>query len=261
MAGDWIKMTTSLHEHPAVLTISDELDIDELHVIGMLYRIWAWADTQTIDGEGINTTARRLDKLVNYPGFCDALRKAGWLEGRDNALTFPRFAEHNGETAKTRALGKNRTQRHRCNAKGVTGGAHPCNDDSVTPVTEKPLPEKRREEKNSSPTPSAGAGTRQKVSKASNVGEVIEVMKNATAVPQGEELSLCAEKFFDLNERDGWVNKQGHHYANWIPAAKIFASHWARNNATSPIGRPPGRRTDRNQGTANDGKSGRYTLP
>jgi hypothetical protein len=60
-----------------------------------------------------------LDRLVTCPGFAISMRKVGWLEGRENALLFPNFARHNGQTAKNRALTQNRMKRLR-NAQSVT---------------------------------------------------------------------------------------------------------------------------------------------
>jgi 3-polyprenyl-4-hydroxybenzoate decarboxylase len=59
----------------------------------------------------------------------------GWLDQDGHNLRLPNFGYHNGETAKQRALGKNRAEKARSNAKS--------NAASVT----KALPEKRREEK------------------------------------------------------------------------------------------------------------------
>ena len=134
MAGDWIKMRTNLDTDPRVIEIATRLGIGELQVVGMLWKVWSWADAHTLDGNAIRVTDVTLDRFTLVTGFADALRKVGWLEGRDGLLTFPRFAEHNGQTAKNRAETKERVAKHR-NAKPVTD------------VTPKPLPEKRREEK------------------------------------------------------------------------------------------------------------------
>jgi hypothetical protein len=135
MAGDWIKMRTNLDTDPRVIEMANRLGIGELQVVGMLWKVWSWADAHTLDGNAIRVTDVTLDRFTLVTGFADALRKVGWLEGRDGLLTFPRFAEHNGQTAKNRAETKERVAKHR-NAK------------TVTDVTEKSLPEKRREEKN-----------------------------------------------------------------------------------------------------------------
>jgi hypothetical protein len=134
MAGDWIKMRTNLDTDPRVVEIAAQLNMTELHVIGCLWKLWAWANDHSIDGNAIRVTHVTLDRYTSVPGFADALRNVGWLEGRDTALTFPRFVEHNGQTAKKRAETKERVANYR-NAK------------SVTSVTQKVLPEKRREEK------------------------------------------------------------------------------------------------------------------
>ena len=134
MAGDWIKMRLSLDTSWRVIAIAQQLGIPELHVVGCLWKLWCWADQHTIDGNAIHVTDVTLDRFTSVTGFADALRKVGWLEGRDNALSFPRFAEHNGQTAKNRCETNKRVAKHR-NAK------------TVTDVTQKPLPEKRREEK------------------------------------------------------------------------------------------------------------------
>ena len=134
MAGDWIKMRTHLDTAPRVLQLADLVGVHPLYVVGMLWKLWAWADAHSLDGNTLGVTDVTLDGFVDRPGFAAALRKVGWLEGRDGALTFPRFAEHNGQTAKKRAETKERVARHRQG----NGNAD---------VTTKVLPEKRREEK------------------------------------------------------------------------------------------------------------------
>jgi hypothetical protein len=134
MAGDWIKMRTNLDTDWRVIEMAGHLGIPELHVVGCLWKLWTWADQHTLDGNAIRVTSVTLDRFTGVTGFAEALRKVGWLDGRDNALSFPRFAEHNGHTAKNRAETNKRVAKHR-NANAVTG------------VTQKPLPEKRREEK------------------------------------------------------------------------------------------------------------------
>lgn len=135
MAGDWIKMRTNLDTDPKVFAISEALELNELNVVGLLWKIWSWADMHSQDGNAVSVTNVRIDRIVGVTGFAHALRNVGWLEGEDTALTFPRFAEHNGKTAKTRAQTAARVKRKR-NASSVT----------------KALPEKRREEKSNTHT-------------------------------------------------------------------------------------------------------------
>ena len=81
MAGEWIKVEVSLDTKPEVFSIACELDRDPLHIVGMLWKVWAWADTHTLTGNAISVTTVTLDRLTNCQGFADALRKVGWLEG------------------------------------------------------------------------------------------------------------------------------------------------------------------------------------
>ena len=113
MAGDWIKMRFSLDTNWRVIAIAQQLGIPELHVVGCLWKLWCWADQHTIDGNAIHVTDVTLDRFTSVTGFADALRKVGWLEGRDGLLSFPRFERHNGQTAKNRGLTAKRVAAHK----------------------------------------------------------------------------------------------------------------------------------------------------
>lgn len=132
-------MRVNLDTDPAVIGIATRLKLPELHVIGLLWKVWAWADQHTESGNAVSVTNVTLDRFTGVTGFANALRKVGWLTGKDNALTFPNFARHNGATAKLRGKTAKRVANFR-NAKGVTN------------VTHQPLPDKIREDKNSTPT-------------------------------------------------------------------------------------------------------------
>lgn len=139
MAGDWIKLQKDTPDKPEVLAIATRLGIDPDAVVGKLVRIWSWFDTHTTNGNAQSVTFSFLDRITGVTGFAEQVALVGWLEQRGHDLTLPNFDYHNGKTAKSRALGKNRTEKHRSNAVGNASS----NDDSVT----KPSPEKRREEK------------------------------------------------------------------------------------------------------------------
>ncbi len=143
MAGDWIKIEHALPEKPEVDRLADLLSIEPDAVVGKLVRLWSWADQHSLDGNGVSVTEKSIDRRVSHSGFAAALRKVGWLEGRDNALSFPNFSRHNGQTAKSRAVTNRRVAEYR-NAH-VTG-----------PPLQKALPEKRREEEEP-PTPDVSA--------------------------------------------------------------------------------------------------------
>ena len=139
MAGDWIKLQKDTFDKPEVLAIATRMGIDPDAVVGKLCRIWAWFDTHTVNGNASCVTFSFVDRYVGVTGFAEQVALVGWLVQDGHDLTLPNFSYHNGETAKTRALGKNRAEKARSNATSNVKS----NASSVT----KSLPEKRREEK------------------------------------------------------------------------------------------------------------------
>lgn len=103
MAGDWIKMRSDLHTHPKVVRISSALKADRLRVIGALHAVWCLFDAHSVDGSLDGYTAESLDELIGWSGFSNAMKAVNWLEECGDVLVTPRFAEHNGQSAKRRA--------------------------------------------------------------------------------------------------------------------------------------------------------------
>lgn len=136
MAGDWIKIEHALPDKPEVSRISDILGITEDEVVGKLVRLWVWADQHTADGHAVSVTQTTLDRRAGCPGLAEALRKVGWLEGRDAALEFPRFDRHNGQSAKKRGQALDRKKAER--GRNPSRGSHA---DGVTKTGPEPEPE------------------------------------------------------------------------------------------------------------------------
>ena len=149
MAGDWIKLEVTTPDKPEVVMMAAILKADQDAVVGKLIRIWVWADQNSVDGAAVPVTECFLDKLAGRRGFAVALRRVGWLGGAEGSLTFPGFGRHNGKSAKARSEGNRRVAKHRNGNRNVT-----------VETLQKPLPEKRREEKNTPsecpPTPKGG---------------------------------------------------------------------------------------------------------
>ena len=139
MAGDWIKLQKDTPDKPEVLAIATRMNLDPDAVVGKLVRIWSWFDTHTIDGNANSVTFSLLDRLAGVTGFAEQMTFVGWLDQKGHVLTLPNFEYHNGETAKKRALGKNRQDKFRNNDESNAKS-------NASSVTES-LPEKRREEK------------------------------------------------------------------------------------------------------------------
>ena len=153
MAIPWIKFEVTTSDKMEVGLMADILKIDPDAVVGKLLRVWAWFDENTIDGNA-NVTQNALqerykcnassvakallDRRVGVVGFCDAMIQVGWMVEFDGAISLPNFDRHNGESAKKRAEGGKRVEKHR----------NGRNAKSVTDVTQNALPDKIRLDKN-----------------------------------------------------------------------------------------------------------------
>lgn len=113
MAGDWIKMRSDLHTHPKVVRISSALRADRLRVIGGLHAVWCLFDAHAIDGSLDGYTLDTIDDMIGFPGFGAAMASVGWLVIGDECLEAPRFDEHNGQSAKRRAMETERKRNER----------------------------------------------------------------------------------------------------------------------------------------------------
>lgn len=139
MSGDWLKMRCDLWDDPRVAALCDKLGSSEAAVIGGLYRLWTIADQHSVDGLLVAMTPTALDRKTGLPGFSDAMEAIGWLTKESGGLQVPRFNEHNGESAKQRALAAKRQNKAR--HADVTQPSRNQRDENVTGA----LPRDRRQ--------------------------------------------------------------------------------------------------------------------
>lgn len=104
MAGEWIKMRTSLWDDPRVARLCDLTDQGEAAVIGGLYWLWAMADTHTEDGLLPGLTTKAIDRKTGVTGLGAALCDVGWLSEDADGARIIGFEEHNGTSAKRRSM-------------------------------------------------------------------------------------------------------------------------------------------------------------
>ena len=213
MAGDWIKFQIDTPDKPEVLAIASRLGIDPDAVVGKLIRVWSWFDKHTVDGNAHSVTFSFLDRLTGVTGFAEQMQFVGWLEQDGSILKMIHFDYHNGKSAKSRALGNVRQKNHRNN-----------NAKSNATIVTKPLPEKRREEKNINTDVT-------KVTKGTRF--------NLQSIPE-EWILFCKTERSDLNPtiifegfKDYWVS---------VPSTKgvkldWFATwrNWIRNQKQSDV--------------------------
>jgi hypothetical protein len=212
MAGDWIKMRVGLTYDLKLMQIARILNGDSLflnqlapncqipqggcnaqalhtYVIGALHRFWCAAQEVSQDGKLGTLEAHDIDFLVGCKGFCDCLVKVGWLEvSEDGRLQVHNWFEHNGESAKKRALGQKRVKKHREAGKE-------CNAPALPPCNAPTLPEKRREEK------SKGIKDRAATKKPFQPPSLEEV--KAYCLERGN--SIDPQRFIDSYTSKGWM--------------------------------------------------------
>lgn len=129
MSDDWIKVRKKLLDDPRTVGIADRLGTSETHILGCLIAMWFLADSQADPETGFlaNYSLERIDQRVRLPGFSAAVleitRKHSdgpWIGVRNNGVVFPKYAEHNGPTAKRRALESRRKSDSRENVRKVS---------------------------------------------------------------------------------------------------------------------------------------------
>ncbi len=113
MAGDYLPMRLDLDEDPAVIQMAATLELSELDVVGRLWKVWAWMNRQTRDGNAPGVTAAWLDRYAHTPGLSHAMEAAGWLELTESGVSVPAYDTWNSKAAKTRLQGAKRATTHR----------------------------------------------------------------------------------------------------------------------------------------------------
>ncbi len=137
MAGDWLKWSVGLTRKPEVLKMAARLMIPPTQAAGTLMLVMEWLDSATGETDyddcgNANVTLGALpinfiDSIAGVTGFSDALAEVGWLKKNGDIALFVNAGRHNGKTAKTRILTKQRVAKLRdeevkrsCNAENVT---------------------------------------------------------------------------------------------------------------------------------------------
>lgn len=173
MAGDWIKMRTSLLTNPKVNGIAKILEDSRFvasalstgfggkmheivtrnvmrHVtVSSLLVIWGAANEHTRDGVFNNSDLEDLDDMTGIPGFGEALESVGWAvyNEENNTVTLPNFNEYNTSGAERSASSKTAAQRQKEYRERKLLQQSDVTRDVTSDVTSNRREEKRREEK------------------------------------------------------------------------------------------------------------------
>jgi hypothetical protein len=157
MSTDWIKMRVDLRTHPKVVRMASALKADKLRVIGGLFAVWAIFDAHSVDGALEGYTLAAVDEELGWRGFGASMQAIGWLVDDEDGLIAPRFGDHNGASAKRRALDNDRKKSSRSADPTANGSWNKDGQMSACDADRsRTREEKRREEKEIPPKPPEG---------------------------------------------------------------------------------------------------------
>lgn len=102
-------------DKPEVMRMARKLDLSRDDVVGKLVRLWAWFDSNSVDGVVDGVVGDDVDALAGIDGFASVMGEVGWLHCDDDAeqVTMPNFDAHNGESSKKRGLKSQRQAKWR----------------------------------------------------------------------------------------------------------------------------------------------------
>ena len=106
-------MRVELAGDPAVMRLTKMTGLDRFSVIGRLHALWSWFDVNSACGEVEFVDADDIANVVGSRDFVDALCKISWLKIKKSSAILPKFAVHNGSTAKERSQKNQRQARWR----------------------------------------------------------------------------------------------------------------------------------------------------
>jgi hypothetical protein len=119
MAANWIKLRHDALDAPELRRAARATGLDQDQVLGKMCRLWCWADRHGVDGLVKAAELVDVDEQVGHVGFGAALVSVGWLSAQDEGVVIPNWERHFSDSAKARALGAVRAEKHR-NARSVT---------------------------------------------------------------------------------------------------------------------------------------------
>lgn len=218
MAGDWIKMRGNLWDDPRIARLCDMTGESEAAVIGGLYWLWATADQHTEDGVMPGLSLRQIDRKTGVKGLGEALVSVGWLADHPEGVRIVNFEEHNGTSAKKRAVTAKRVANYRSGNADSAQETPERNDDVTQPALQ---------DEHASVT---GALAREREEKEKEKRESFsgEVVGAADAAPRQKRGGRLPD---DWRLPKAWGEWALQEYPHWTPdivrlEGEKFADHW-----------------------------------
>jgi len=111
---NWIKVNSNLRTSPKLVTVASRLSVTPVTALGAICTAWMLADEHAGESGLLkHINLQTLDTMIGVDGLAEAMAFVGWLEETEDGVQFVDYQEHNGSTAKTRALAQKRQSRKR----------------------------------------------------------------------------------------------------------------------------------------------------
>ena len=109
----WIKIDVDTPSKPAIVRLANDCGVSRGDAFLAFFRLYSWLDEQTADGT-LYADPEEVDAVARLPGAATSLANSGWLAfAADGRLTVSNWQEHNGQSAKRRALDAKRQNERR----------------------------------------------------------------------------------------------------------------------------------------------------
>lgn len=124
----WLQVHQTLKDHRKLFDAADELEIQPVHMMGLLISFWMWALDNAPTGDLDGITPRMIARAAQWDGPAEklstALIRAGWLDedGDSGKLTIHDWYEYTGKLIDQRQAEKERSQRRRAAAAASANG-------------------------------------------------------------------------------------------------------------------------------------------
>ena len=100
----WIKIDVDTPNKRAIVRLAADCGVSRGDAFLAFFRLYSWLDEQTADGT-LYADADEVDAVARLQGTAASLSNSGWLSfSADGRLTVANFCEHNGQSAKRRAM-------------------------------------------------------------------------------------------------------------------------------------------------------------
>ncbi len=136
----WIKVDVDTPQKPAIVRLARDCGCTRGDAFLAFFRLYSWLDEQTADG-CLYADPEEVDAVARLQGTAASLAASGWLTFTpDGRLAVTNWQEHNGQSAKRRALEAKRQNecRERKRKNGLPTRPLPRRPSVTHPVTHVP---------------------------------------------------------------------------------------------------------------------------